>query len=81
MAERQKHIYVKDYQDIIIREFAIRTKRKQKVYYQMALDEFISNHSKEIQEQGINSNFLTKELKKGQLEEIPLKIKELFELN
>ena len=81
MTETQKHISVKNYQDIIIKEFASATKRKQKVYYQMALDEFISNHSKEIQEQGMNSNFLTKELKKDQLEEIPFKIKELFKLN
>ena len=82
MAERQKHISIKYYQDVIIKEFAFRTQRNQKVYYQMALDEFIINHHKEILEQGINSNFLIEKSKEqhGLLEEIPGKLKQLYGL-
>lgn len=82
MTETQKHIYVKNYQDIIIKEFASATKRKQKVYYQMALDEFISNHSQEIREQGIDSHFLIQKSKRQPdlLEEMPLELKEVYGL-
>jgi len=82
MAETQKHISVKNYQDIIIKKFASATQRNQKVYYQMALDEFIGNHHKAIQEQGINSKFLIEKFKNQPdlLEEIPSKLKEIYGL-
>ena len=82
MAEKQKHISIKDYQYLILKEYASKTNRVQKVYYQTAIDEFIKNHQNEIQEQGINSGFLKKESKKNQnlLKDIPLELKEIFKL-
>ena len=82
MVETQKHISIKNYQDVIIKEFASRTQRNQKVYYQMALDEFIANHHNEIQEQGINSKFLIEKFKNQPylLEEMPSKLKEIYRL-
>lgn len=82
MAETQKHISIKNYQNVIMKEFAFKTQRNQKVYYQMAIDEFIKNHQNEIQEQGINSGFLKKKSKKNQnlLKDIPIELKEIFKL-
>lgn len=82
MAEKQKHLSIKNYQDVIIKEYASKTNRIQKVYYQMAIDEFIKNHQNEIQEQGINSDFLKKESKKNQnlLKDFPAELKEIFKI-
>lgn len=76
----QKHISVKYYQNVIMKEFASKTGRDQTVCYQLALDEFIYNNRQEIQKQGINSNFLTKKLKKTQLDEVPSELKEAYGL-
>ena len=83
MTEKQKHLSVKKYQDLIIKEFASKTQRNQKVYYQMAIDEFIKNHQNEIYEQDINSDFLKEKAKKDPnlLKDIPLKLKEIFKLD
>lgn len=81
MAQRiQKHFSVKPYQDIIMKEFASKTGRNQTVCYQLALDEFIYNNRQEIQEQGINFNFLTKKLRKKQINEVPSGLKEAYGL-
>jgi len=82
MAETQKHFSIKNYQDVILKKYASKTNRTQKVYYLMAIDEFIKNHQNEIQEQGINSDFLKKEFKKDPnlLKDIPLELKEIFKL-
>ena len=76
----QKHISIKYYQNVIIKEFASKTGRSQTVCYELALDEFIYNHREEIQKQGINSNFLTKKLKKAQLDKVPSELKEVYGL-
>ena len=82
MAESHKHLSIKNYQDLIMKEFSFKTQRKQKVYYQMAIDEFIKNHKNEIYEQGINSDFLKEKAKKDPdlLKDFPLELKEIFKL-
>ena len=82
MDEKQKHISIKNYQYVMLKEYASKTNRIQKVYYQMAIDEFIKNHQNEIQEQGVNSDFLKKESKKNQnfLKDFPAELKEIFKI-
>lgn len=77
-----KHISIKIYQDIIIKELANKTNRNQVIYYRMALDEFIRNHCQEIQKEGITSNFLKEKFKNqpSLLHEMPSTLKKVYGL-